>query len=240
VTGEARRKWLPVGQHTLLKTARVVLAKCCTARAFDSRGLAMKNRATIIIFTIVAAAALPPTAFAQHVRTLSGDKFNANNLVHVPRPKGPRPRGVGLKPPECTQLRAKASRGLELEPKSDIASIVVEFDVNSASLTPASENTLDTLGQALNAATLKPCCFEIDGYTDASGGVSYNQKLSEERAAAVIDYLASHDGIERERMMPKGYGKSRPLASNASEEGRHKNRRVQVVNLGYGDLDAKD
>ena len=100
------------------------------------------------------------------------------DLVHVLRPKGPRPRGVGLKPPECNHLRAKASRGIELAPKSDIASIMVEFDLNSAELTPASEKTLDTLGQALNSETLKPCCFEIDGYTDATGGSGYNQKLS--------------------------------------------------------------
>jgi outer membrane protein OmpA-like peptidoglycan-associated protein len=173
---------------------------------------------------------------AQRVRYLSGDNLNSGNLVHVLTPKGPRPRGVGLKPPECTHLRekAKASRGLAPVAKADIASMDVEFDVNSATLTPTAEKTLDTLGQALNSATLKPCCFEIEGYTDATGGAELNQKLSEARANSVIDYLSSHEGIERDRMTPKGLGKSHPIASNDTEEGRQKNRRVQVVNLGYG------
>jgi hypothetical protein len=91
----------------------------------------------------------------------------------------------------------------------------------------------------LHFETLKPCCFEIDGYTDAIGGSEYNQKLSEERAKSVIDYLGSH-GIERERMMPKGFGKTHAIASNTTEEGRQKNRRLQVVNLGYGHMGAKD
>jgi len=175
-------------------------------------------------------------AFAQRVHYMSGDDLTSGNLVHVLTPKGPRPRGVGLKPPECTHLRdkAKASRGLAPVAKADIASIEVEFDVNSATLTPASEKTLDTLGQALNSATLKPCCFEVEGYTDATGGAELNQKLSEARASSVIDYLNTREGIERDRMMPKGFGKSHPIASNDTEEGRQKNRRVQVVNLGYG------
>ena len=194
-----------------------------------------------LILALITATALyaGSSALATRVRYLSGDNLNAGNLVRVLRPKGPRPRGVGLEPPQCTHLRAKASRGIELTPKSDIASLVVEFDVDSATLTPASEKTLDTLGDALNSATLKPCCFEIDGYTDSTGGTGYNQKLSEERAHSVIDYLNSH-GIESERMMPKGFGKTHPVATNATEEGRQKNRRVQVVNLGYGDLGGKD
>jgi outer membrane protein OmpA-like peptidoglycan-associated protein len=201
----------------------------------------MKRKINLIMLAVVASSIFLVTrAFPARVHYLSGDKLNSTNLVHVLRPKGPRPRGVGLKPPECSHLRAKMSRGIELAPKSDIASITVEFDFNSAELTPSSEKTLDTLAQALNSDTLKPCCFEIDGYTDGIGGSDYNQKLSEERAQTVINYLSSHNGIEHERMMPKGFGKTHPVASNATEEGRQKNRRVQVVNLGYGDLGTKD
>ena len=190
----------------------------------------------LALITICGAMISVPQAYAQHVQFLAGDDLNSGKLVQVLTPKGPRPRGVGLKPPECSHLRhqAQASRGIESVAKADIASLEVEFDVNSAQLSPASEKTLDTLGQALSSAALKPCCFEIEGYTDATGGASYNQKLSEERAATVIDYLATHEGIERDRMMPKGFGKSHAIASNTTEEGRQKNRRVQVVNLGYG------
>ena len=59
-------------------------------------------------------------------------------------------------------------------------------------------------------------------------------KALKERVNSVIDHLSTHEGIERDRMTPKGFGKSHAIASNATEEGRQKNRRVQVVNLGYG------
>jgi len=183
------------------------------------------------------AAALSLTAapaFAQKVRDLTGDNLTSGNLVHVLTPKGPKPRGISLEPPKCTRFQKQAARGLELAPKADIAALDVEFDLNSAVLTPAAEKTLDTLGQALNSAELKPCCFEVQGYTDATGSAAYNQKLSTERAQSVIAYLSARTGIDKERMMPRGFGKSRPVATNATEAGRQKNRRVQVVNLGYG------
>ncbi len=171
-----------------------------------------------------------------HVRYLNGGDLTADQLLHVLTASGVRPRGVGLHPPECSHLfeRAKTSRGVGPVAKADIASIEVEFDVNSATLSPASQKSLDTLGKALNSASLKPCCFAVQGYADATGTAKYNQRLSEARAASVIDYLSTHEGIERDRMMPTGFGKSHPIASNDTAEGRAKNRRVKIVNLGYG------
>ncbi len=171
---------------------------------------------------------------AQKVKALNGSNLTSDSLVHVLTPKGPKPRGISLQPPECSHFRKQAARGIQLAPKADIAALDVEFEVNSAKLTPQALKTLDTLGQALNSAELKPCCFEVQGYTDATGDAAYNLKLSQERAESVIDYLSQSTGIEKQRMMPKGFGKSHFVASNESEEGRQKNRRVQVVNLGYG------
>jgi OOP family OmpA-OmpF porin len=99
---------------------------------------------------------------------------------------------------------------------------------------------LNALGQALNSETLKSCCFEVDGYTDTTGGSEYNQKLSEERAQSAINYLSSHDGIESARMMPKGYSKTHPMPATQPKVGRQKNRRVQVVDFGYGEMGTKD
>ncbi|SPD74082.1 conserved exported hypothetical protein [uncultured Desulfobacterium sp.] len=67
---------------------------------------------------------------------------------------------------------------------------------------------------------------EIQGHTDNIGSQKYNQKLSEKRAMEVMDYLVSK-GIEKERLCAKGFGFSDPVASNDTEEGRAKNRRVQ-------------
>jgi OOP family OmpA-OmpF porin len=177
---------------------------------------------------------LAPRVFAQHVRELTGGNLTPDNLINVLAPKGPRPRGIGLQPPKCTHFHQEAARGIELAPKADIAALMVEFDTDSADLTPAARKTLDTLGQALDSAELKPCCFEIEGYTDSTGTKVLNDRLSQARADSVINYLAQHAGIDRSRMMPKGFGESSPLASNTTAAGRAENRRVQIVNLGYG------
>ncbi|MGH8014220.1 MAG: OmpA family protein [Candidatus Binataceae bacterium] len=193
----------------------------------------MRRAFAILVLAAAAALALEPYAVAQQVKDLTGQNLTTGKLIGVLTPKGPRPRGIGLTPPKCTHYHAEASRGIELAPKADIAAITVEFNVDSATLTPQDQKTLDTLGQALESAELKPCCFELQGYTDSTGSKSLNRKLSQARAETVVDYLSQH-GIERDRMMPKGFGPSHPIASNATAQGRQKNRRVQVVNLGYG------
>ncbi len=69
--------------------------------------------------------------------------------------------------------------------------------------------------------------IEVRGHTDGHGSVDYNMRLSENRAKAVVDYLVSK-GIDAKRLQYKGFGKSQPIESNATEEGRAKNRRVEL------------
>jgi outer membrane protein OmpA-like peptidoglycan-associated protein len=69
--------------------------------------------------------------------------------------------------------------------------------------------------------------FVIEGHTDNTGGKALNQRLSEERAASVMQYLASH-GIAKERLTSVGYGPEKPIKSNRTEEGRLQNRRVEI------------
>ena len=68
---------------------------------------------------------------------------------------------------------------------------------------------------------------EIAGHTDNSGSADYNRQLSERRANSVFTFLIQH-GIDKKRMVPKGYGPDRPIASNDIEEGRSLNRRIEV------------
>ena len=68
--------------------------------------------------------------------------------------------------------------------------------------------------------------IEVGGHTDGRGSVDYNNRLSESRAKSVVDYLISK-GIDPRRLQYKGYGKSRPITTNDTEEGRAKNRRVE-------------
>ena len=71
---------------------------------------------------------------------------------------------------------------------------------------------------------------EIEGHTDNVGTDAMNQKLSNDRAKAVRDYLVSKS-ISSKRLKTVGYGKSKPIASNDSEEGRAQNRRVEFTIL---------
>jgi outer membrane protein OmpA-like peptidoglycan-associated protein len=69
--------------------------------------------------------------------------------------------------------------------------------------------------------------LRIIGYTDSTGQLEFNRKLSERRAGSVRDYLASQ-GIAADRMTSRGEGVSHPVADNRTEEGRARNRRVEI------------
>ncbi|HUO96660.1 MAG TPA: OmpA family protein [Steroidobacteraceae bacterium] len=101
----------------------------------------------------------------------------------------------------------------------------VNFDYNSAKLTPASDRILD---EVVALIKLRPgATAVIGGHTDGRGKAAYNQRLSEQRASAVRDYLVAH-GIDAKALTAKGYGKTQPIASNDTEEGRAQNRRVTL------------
>jgi OOP family OmpA-OmpF porin len=73
--------------------------------------------------------------------------------------------------------------------------------------------------------------FQIEGHTDSDGGAAYNLALSQRRAQAVVDDLVKRYGIARSRLIAKGYGLTRPVASNATDAGKALNRRVELVRL---------
>ena len=89
-----------------------------------------------------------------------------------------------------------------------------------------SKRQLQEAGEALSSDTLSKYRFEIAGHTDNIGSDDFNQGLSEQRARAIKRFLCENYGIEGNRLVAKGYGKSMPVASNETEEGRAKNRRV--------------
>jgi outer membrane protein OmpA-like peptidoglycan-associated protein len=111
--------------------------------------------------------------------------------------------------------------------KTTIAFNNVLFDFGKANL---SKDFLPELDKAI--ALLKKdyskVKFEVAGHTDNKGKDAYNMNLSKRRAQAVANYLASK-GISRNRMKIAGYGATRPVASNDTDEGRAKNRRTEIV-----------
>lgn len=99
------------------------------------------------------------------------------------------------------------------------------FDVDKYDVRPEAKRALVSLATVLKEADVK--AFEVDGHTDSDAGDKHNQILSENRANAVKNFLASQ-GITAEITI-KGYGKTRPVASNDTPEGKQKNRRVEII-----------
>ena len=97
----------------------------------------------------------------------------------------------------------------------------VLFATNSAELTAEGGALLDRLAPCWRSGR-----FEVGGHTDASGSDAINQRLSEARARAVVEHLVSR-GIAQDALTPRGYASSRPVADNATVEGRARNRRVE-------------
>ncbi len=78
-------------------------------------------------------------------------------------------------------------------------------------------------------ATFDNCQVAVEGHTDSRGSNDLNMKLSEERAGAVKEYLVANMPTLKGRITSKGFGKERPIASNETEEGRAKNRRIDII-----------
>jgi outer membrane protein OmpA-like peptidoglycan-associated protein len=100
------------------------------------------------------------------------------------------------------------------------------FDLNEATLKNEAKVVIAKLAGIL--LILPELNLRVEGHTDSTGSADYNQGLSERRAASVRDFLAQQ-GIDWQRMVAVGYGLTRPVADNATREGRAKNRRVEIV-----------
>ncbi len=103
----------------------------------------------------------------------------------------------------------------------------IYFKFNSAELTEEAKRTLKKIGKVLKK--YKDASIFVKGYTDSTGDYNYNLKLSEERAKNVVEYLIKKGYIKKENSSYKGYGEENPVADNSTEEGRRKNRRVEII-----------
>lgn len=115
----------------------------------------------------------------------------------------------------------------ELATTGSIALYGIYFDFNKADIKPESAPTLEQIAKLLSDnGSLK---LLVAGHTDNVGSFSFNMDLSQRRAEAVVTELVSKYGIDRNRLMPVGVSFACPVAPNTIEEGRAKNRRVELV-----------
>jgi len=113
-----------------------------------------------------------------------------------------------------------ADNELKVTVKNDVL-----FDYNSASLRSASRSSLREMANVFEQ--YPNTTLAVEGFTDSTGPASYNERLSERRAASVANYLENL-GVRGSRVETIGYGESRPRATNNTASGRQLNRRVEI------------
>lgn len=128
-----------------------------------------------------------------------------------------------------TEALTKKTRGISANPSIPIK---IHFATNSAAISSKSHRQLEEIARALNEPSLRSSRILIEGHTDNVGSEAYNLELSTKRAESVKRYLVEKFGIDEGRLETRGFGSSRPVASNDTSWGRSQNRRVELVNLG--------
>ncbi|CEE00419.1 hypothetical protein BT1A1_0564 [Caldibacillus thermoamylovorans] len=160
--------------------------------------------------------------YGEQFEKMSGDQVKPNeeggNMIEVLLyPKPPI-----VKAPEKTMLTTD-----DEEVKIQLPDEIL-FDHDKSDLKPDAQNTLNELIQSLE--TLKEdTIIQINGHTDSTGDDQYNMTLSENRAKAVEAYLRQSEKVNHMQISIHGFGETRPIAPNNTEEGKAKNRRVEIV-----------
>jgi len=121
--------------------------------------------------------------------------------------------------------------GIKVQKTSQGTKLIVPerllFDFNQFFLKSGSKEGLHVIAEILKEHPGKR--IRIVGYTDNVGSEQYNLRLSLQRAQSVADYLIYVEGVEKSRIEIEGKGEANPVADNSTEEGRRKNRRVEIT-----------
>jgi outer membrane protein OmpA-like peptidoglycan-associated protein len=209
------------------------------------KGTTMTGKNLKLMGTILAIG----TALSLTAGMAFAEDITADQILHALAPKKPLTRSLSMTPPAepaanpvegkfVDSLRNRATRSLTIGEREEIATIAkdkpnidleITFDYNSANISTKAQPTVQALGKALSSEDLKGSTFIVAGYTDAAGGETYNQDLSERRADAVKRYLTDKFGLAGADLVTVGYGKTKPKdPANPMDPA---NRRVQVVNM---------
>jgi len=134
---------------------------------------------------------------------------------------------VAAKPVQNQMVVVKAADMADaLAAKGFVDLYGVYFDTDRTEVKPQSKATLDEVATLMKID--RSLRLEVSGHTDNTGSAQHNLTLSQGRADAVVQALVSQYGIDRSRLVAKGYGDTKPVASNADEAGKAKNRRVEL------------
>lgn len=217
----------------------------------------MRTLAFSLIFSVTLAVPAfaqqdPPATADDYVCTFSGDCGDEDAPQDEARPDGPRPRvtatrGFSLSRPDGVDDRAatparrtnpapRQRRARNLAASSPAAAqapgqrvnLRLTFETGSANFTPAARIQAEAFASALLRPQLRNMRFAIEGHTDSVGARALNLDLSQRRAETLADFLV-RAGVDRTRLLVRGYGPDRPLPGLSGAAGE--NRRVEAVRI---------
>ncbi|MBL9099991.1 MAG: OmpA family protein [Myxococcales bacterium] len=168
----------------------------------------------LIVLSAALLAACGPTVF---------DDATALQIVGdpPPLPKPPPPPPEPVKEPEPPPR-------VELKDNKITIAEKIQFDFDKATIKPESDSLMQEIITVIkqNPHVKK---LAIEGHTSSEGSARHNMKLSDQRAKAVMDYFVTKGGLPKEMFTAKGYGPTRLIADESTEEGKEKNRRVEFL-----------
>ena len=227
--GEPSEAWTSTAREALTLLARLRRGKAeIVDQALSISGDARDDAALQAIGDALARG-LPKGYGGRHAVVVRADPTPAQvqtKAEPVPSQQGSGPSTASIEAkPEVVQRKAEANACQEAL-QSVATTGIIEFERADADLDPASYPTLKRL--AAVAGQCPNVRFEVAGHADGDGRLDNNQRLSERRAQAVLDYLAK-SGVPVARMTAVGYGMTRPLVPNTTIENKAKNRRIEFV-----------
>lgn len=188
----------------------------------SKQDLRYSSQSTRAVLLAALGVSLSPLAACTHTLVFS----DTSPIVITGNPPAPLP--AAPPPPEPPKpAEPPAPKRVEVKQDQIVIHEKIQFETNKAAIKPESGSLLEEI---TNVVKQNPQIkrLSIEGHTDSTGADKHNQKLSEQRAAAVRDHLVQH-GVEAERLSSRGWGKSKPIGDDSTAVGREENRRVEFV-----------
>lgn len=180
----------------------------------------------LILTTSLLLLTIPATAQAGNFE--NDMRFEAPLMQEVQYSEESR-KGIATSSQIMKRLTAhKTDSAFYVSPNIDLS---IKFKPGSATLSQQAQVQLVELAEALNHPDLLYREFVIEGHTDSNGDAASNKALSKRRAMAVVNVLKNKYDVNTDKITATGYGESKPVADNATSEGRAKNRRVTIVRV---------
>jgi outer membrane protein OmpA-like peptidoglycan-associated protein len=179
--------------------------------------LFLRSAAAVACSLCVGALAAPPVPVLKASEVTEARLVDALAVDAPPEPEGAKTRGFRMSAPQAAPKATGPGK----------ANLMITFETGSAALTAEGARMMDTVARAIQADRLAGLSFRIEGHADPRGTPEMNQRLSEQRARAVVEYLVAKHGILAERLVPVGKGAAElydPQHPIAPE-----NRRVSIV-----------